>query len=410
LQQIIFAARMSRAQPEVNFISSSLQFHILADMAPIRPSLVAVCLITAAFIVPNPARGDDSAAAIAAGGLVPRRETRIVMAKEVLQISSTKIVVDYDFRNDSDQDVTTEVAFPIPPYENDWVEQEVKAQSFADFRLWINNAPAKFQSEAKAFLKGKDVTSTLLADRIDVASFGHFEDAVGADHVSRNRLLDIERLPKTEQERLYTLGLFDSDPDNPSASWTVHLQYHWTQTFPAHSITHIRHQYTPAEGFQYIQLAAFEKALARRVTARPMQLFRNRGIDDFKALASFCPEPSFLRGMIHAVQQEPPDSGYYAYPQWVDFILTSANTWKQPIEDFTLIIERGKPLDGYGKPMEGVRRAISFCSPENAPVTRLDANHFQVHLTNFIPQSELHIGFFDFDLPSTAAKAKPVKK
>ena len=38
---------------------------------------------------------------------------------------------------------------------------------------------------------------------------------------------------------------------------------------------------------------------------------------------------------------------------------------------------------------------ISFCSPQNAPVVKLDADHFQVHLTNFIPKAELRIGWFD---------------
>jgi hypothetical protein len=82
----------------------------------------------------------------------------------------------------------------------------------------------------------------------------------------------------------------------------------------------------------------------------------------------------------------------------VDFILTSANTWQRPIEDFTLIIERGKPE-------QGEKRLISFCSPENGKVERLDADHFQVHLTNFVPTSELRIGFFDMPLPKPAQPA-----
>lgn len=130
-------------------------------------------------------------------------------------------------------------------------------------------------------------------------------------------------------------------------------------------------------------------------------------MDDLGILANVCPDPSFLRGMIHALTQEAPDSGNFAYPEWVDFILTSANTWKQPIEDFTLIIERGRPLDGYGEPMEGRRRVISFCSPENAEVERLDANRYEVHLTDFVPRSELHIGFFEFDLPPTKPNVQP---
>lgn len=86
-----------------------------------------------------------------------------------------------------------------------------------------------------------------------------------------------------------------------------------------------------------------------------------------------------------------------AQPHWVDFILTSANTWKQPIEDFTLIVERGKPE------LEKDQNIVSFCTPQNAPVTKIDANTFQVHLTNFVPKDELRIGFFDVPPPAPAS-------
>jgi hypothetical protein len=74
--------------------------------------------------------------------------------------------------------------------------------------------------------------------------------------------------------------------------------------------------------------------------------------------------------------------------QWVDFILTSANTWQRPIEDFTLIVERPRSEQGW-------HVLVSFCSPRSGKVDKLDADHFQVHLTDFVPTSELHIGFFD---------------
>jgi hypothetical protein len=349
-----------------------------------------------------PSRADDSAAAIAAGGLIPRHETRIVMAKETLQISPTKVIVDYDFRNDTDQDVTTEVAFPIPPYTENWAEQDVKAQSFTSFHLWINGAPATFRTEARAVLNGRDVTALLKADKIDIATFGHLEEQAPL-------MPDVDRLPKQEQERLEKLGLVTlGDPDE--ANWKVHLQYHWTQTFPAHSTVHIRHEYSPAIGFQPIQWAAFQKALAAGHNTKPSPRADDETEYDTQTLRSFCPDPSFLRGAIHSIQKQPADSGYYVSSSWVDFILTSANTWKQPIQDFTLIIERGKPVDGYGKPIPGVRRVISFCAPEHAAVTRLDSDRFQVHLTNFVPRAELHIGFFDFDASSSGKKPQPAKK
>jgi hypothetical protein len=356
-------------------------------------------IAAAASMIALPSFADDSAASIAAGGLVPRREVRVVMAKEVLRISPDKVIVDYDFRNDSDEDVTTEVAFPIPSYKNEFPYGYIPEQAFQSFQLWVDDSVKKFESEAKATLGGKDVTEALRKSKIDIATLGHFDEK--DQPVTR----DFERLPVSTRKDLIKQGLFSDEGDSTRANagaglvlstWTVDLQYHWTQVFPAHSTVHIRHEYSPAIGFQMLSLDAFKKALAAGGTRKPMPLAKDRGEDDLKTLMSFCPEPSLLRNGIQILGKLPAESGGYAYPQWVDFILTSANTWKQPIEDFTLIVERGKPVDGYGKPMDGVKRLISFCSPQNTEVKRTDADHFEVHLTNFIPKSELHIGFFDF--------------
>jgi hypothetical protein len=66
-------------------------------------------------------RADDGAASIAAGGIVMVHEPRITMQKEVLRISESKVQVDYEFRNDTASDITTEVAFPVPAYSLDWI-------------------------------------------------------------------------------------------------------------------------------------------------------------------------------------------------------------------------------------------------------------------------------------------------
>jgi hypothetical protein len=109
-----------------------------------RKAVLRVMAIAVAWglVASMPALADDSAASIAAGGLIPRRETRIVMAREVLQISLKKIVVDYDFRNDTAEDVTTEVAFPVPPYRNG-DSSDIQEDSFQSFRLWVDGKPVK---------------------------------------------------------------------------------------------------------------------------------------------------------------------------------------------------------------------------------------------------------------------------
>lgn len=345
--------------------------------------------------VPVSVLADDSAASIAAGGLIPRRETRIVMAKEVLRISDKKVAVDYDFRNNTDENVTTEVAFPVPPYKNEFPEGSVPEQSFQSFRLWVDEKPARFDLEATATLKGKDVTEILKANRIDIPTFGHFEDKADAQHSELIATRDFDRLPTPIRQKLLKAGLFDDQGSLIYALWTAYPQYHWTQTFPAHSIVHIRHEYTPAVGFEMMPSAAeaFQLAL-QPVDARKSGKLEPQMSETLGLLAGFCADPGFLRVMSRAMKGSASED--IVYPHWVDFILTTANTWQRPIEDFTLIVERPKPRLGR-------RDLISFCSP--GTVEKLDPDYFQVHLSNFVPTSELHIGFFEVPLAKPAQPA-----
>jgi hypothetical protein len=341
-----------------------------------RKAVLRVLVIAVAWclVASMPALADDSAAAIAAGGLVPRRETRIVMAREVLQISEKKVVVDYDFRNDTAEDVTTEVAFPIPPYTNDIDGPAASQQSFSDFQLEIGGKAVPFMTEAQATLNGKDVTALLLANQIDIPTFGHIVDMVNSKHEEVIDSPDFSRLPQSTKDQLVKAGIFELTPA-PIGRWTVHLQYHWTQTFPAHSTVHIRHEYSPVAGFTQIPSVSAASEL----------------------MDGFCADASLVNSLNHAQKQ---NTGQYVtiFPQWVDFILTSANTWRQPIEDFTLIIERPQPRQG-GKLL------ISFCSPADGKVEKTGVDLLQVHLTNFVPASELHIGFFEVPLAKAAQPA-----
>ena len=368
--------------------------------------LVAVLAVAApAFVL-----ADDGAASIAAGGLVPRRETRIVMAKEVLKISTKKVEVDYDFRNDSDQDVSTEVAFPVPPYSTGFPQRDPSDESFADFRLWVDGKPVRYEMEAKAFLKGKDVTERLRSLQIDIPTLGHFVDNDQLQAVTQ----DFVKLPKAAQKQLIHDGLFEDQGDGSGtmtfAFWKAVVQFHWTQTFPAHSTVHIRHEYAPVVGDDPLSLLLVASTLDPAKVQKQGMLNDNikhqlkEGL-----LTNFCTEPTFLRtiqrDLLAAYPPTRPDDlaetgGIEFRYEWVDFILTTANTWQQPIEDFTLIVERPQPDSSW-------RNLVSFCSPKNGKVEKLDADHFQVHLTNFIPTAELHIGFFEVP---TARRAQPAAR
>ena len=75
-------------------------------------------------------------------------------------------------------------------------------------------------------------------------------------------------------------------------------------------------------------------------------------------------------------------------PLWisyVSFILTTANTWKTPIEDFTLVVER--PHDTRKRK----KTYVSFCW--GGLVTQIDADHFSAHAAGLVPKKELMIGY-----------------
>jgi hypothetical protein len=275
------------------------------------------------------------------------REPRITMAKEVLFISTSKVVVDYDFRNDTDTDITTEVAFPIPDYKPEEVSPSF--QGFDDFKLWVNEKPIHYTIETKAFVDGRDYSSLLRSMGVDIQSFGHSNDD--------NARPQFDRLSAIQKERLRKAGLIDRQYDGPN--WSVRKKYFWSQTFPAHATVHIRHEYTPVLGNS--NTVIFDKKAPDSVD-------------------TVCMDGS-LRKTVQGYIQNSNNEVPFDY---VDFILTTANTWKTPIEDFTLIVERPHS--------KGAREdLVSFCW--NGPVVKLDADHFSAHVTDLIPRKELRVGF-----------------
>ncbi len=254
----------------------------------------------------------------------------------------------------------------------DFVKYSIKEQGFEDFKLLIDGKPARFQTEAKARLGHRDVTPILKRYGIDVATFGHFDE----DH---NQSRDIRKLSPSQRSALIAAGLLDKDPDIDWASWTVEKKYYWTQTFPAHSVVRISHTYTPVVGFDMVPEDVILAALSPQSPSAKVQMGEESVLSEVQ---SVCPTENLLKAVKEAIHGNPDNP--YGHIEYVDFILTSANTWKTPIEDFTLIVERPH-VQQFEKSL------ISFCW--NGPVTEIDANHFSVHARSLVPTQELRIGF-----------------
>jgi hypothetical protein len=323
-------------------------------------ALALTCLIAL------PLRADDGAASIGAGGIIlMKREPRIAMAKEVLSISMTRVLVDYDFRNDSADNITTEVAFPIPAYDFDPDGASASAQGFDDFQLWVAGKPVAFATETRAFVGKQDVTALLAGLHVDIGSFGHWDyDSATMDDTT---FRDVARLDEAQRAQLVQAGAIGTD-GGLYPKWTVQKKYHWTQTFPAHAVVHIRHQYTPVVGGS--------------VTIGDTSHYKATDAE-FAELNSLCPTPALLATLTQD-QARAEKNNHLIGLDYVDFILTTANTWKTPIEDFTLLITRPQ------EPNEDVN-FVSLCW--DGPIQKVDADHFSAHVSGLVPTKELRVGY-----------------
>ena len=75
--------------------------------------LISIALL---LISLSGASANDSTARVAAGGMILTKNSDIRILEELLQISIKTVQVKYRFLNESDRDVHTTVAFPIPTY------------------------------------------------------------------------------------------------------------------------------------------------------------------------------------------------------------------------------------------------------------------------------------------------------
>jgi hypothetical protein len=316
---------------------------------------------------------NDSAASTAAGGIQLRREPRVAMLKEKLTIGIQKVTVEYQFLNETNQDVDTEIAFPIPTYALTFSAGGIRR--FNDFKVWVEGKELKYEIDAKAKLKGRDYTGTLQRFKVDVASLGHYND-------SQDFSADFRKLTPGQKQTLMDHGLFD--PEDHSPQWSVEKIYHWRQIFPAHKLVHVRHDYEPGVGFRYVE-TSFLNRTARNAEVQRIKSTREQDTHGIAELASVidstCMDHSLEESLIREGNGATAVDKGLIRMMWVDYILTTANNWKMPIGQFELVVEGN---------LQVLR--TSLCWDEK--LQREDATHLSTVVKNFVPRKELRIGFF----------------
>jgi len=315
--------------------------------------LLLTLSICSTFLAAN-----DGAAEVAAGGLQPKIERRVIMANEKLFISEKEVRVEYEFINKSPREVVTEIAFPIPEY---GLGQELIYHPFNQFSVQVDGKPRSFRTQTQAWVKGRNLTRLLEAAGLDIATFASIQYTPESVQFPSQ----IRGLPGPALAKLRAAGAV-SPVDVPA--WTVRKTYYWTQRFPPWKTVRIAHAYAPVWGEFYFSTLA-------ELDAPP----RDSGW--VVKLEPACTDQVTRDWVAQRLEARKPGEGMKDrfHIAWVRYILTTANSWKTPIGQFELEIS----ADPKERPC--------FCW--DGPIETLAPGRVRVTAKDFVPKGELTVYF-----------------
>ena len=315
-----------------------------------------VCAMGAMLLAAPAAMADDSSAALGVGGIVFVKSTPVRMKTEDLYVSPKAVRIRFEFSNDTDKDVETIVAFPLPDIDtSEFTESPLGTitddpVNFIGFKAVVDGKPVTFKIETHAFYKGKDVTAAILAAGAPLNPVAH------------NSYENLSALKGAKRQALLKADLVDDEGDNNlHPHWLVRTNFYWTQRFPAHKTVVIQHSYQPVTGQSFFSTTDMAKA------------DKYQGVDycfDAGTWAAF-------RAKSAAKKANPDTNGYFNVFS-TDYILKTANNWNGPIGRFHLTLDKLNP-----------GAALSLCW--DGDLKKTGPTTFETTLSNFAPTRDIRM-------------------
>jgi hypothetical protein len=230
--------------------------------------------------------------------------------------------------------------------------------AFTDFKAWVDDQPLTVKTDVRAFVGKRDVTKVAESFELDIVTLGRFWQSAPKLHSGgtaghEESIYQVLKLAPDAKKRLREEGLISDweEDGEPVPVWSVRITYHWVQRFPAGKTVRIRHEYRPVAGIDVY------------LSSRPKDA---------------CIDPPLRRTLDRLSDGRGREAGQV---RWVNYILTTANTWKMPINDFELLIEYP----------EG--DLVSLCW--DGKVERAGPRTFRTRMKDFVPTSELKVYYFE---------------
>jgi hypothetical protein len=335
---------------------------------------IFMTLFIACYFYPLTASANDGFAAVGVGGVTIAKTDTIAIKNELLEIACDKINVTYDFVNESYHDEDATIMFPLPAYPANIPESDSFAIGQpADFTITVDGQPVEYQTQVKAILvkdkwindkriiiKEIDVTEKLKAAGLsekDIVFF-RFKSKYVRGKKGENGHFSFP-ISKASINKLTKLGLMaDGNMGETTPQWENRVTYIWTQRFPANKTVHVEHSYRP-----------FSSGGAEA------------GFTEYRNMKEFCLSKQNVSKLKALSKSKKNLDNYNSIPGTnVRYILTTANSWKDGIRDFTLRI--------YPKSKNEV---VSACIP--AKLEQTSDKVYEAKIINFKPKEELSVYF-----------------
>lgn len=320
------------------------------------------CLAAMFLSAIAPALANDSTAELGTGGLILGRSDQIAMESEDLFISMDKVTVDYVFRNNSDKDIETIVAFPMPDVEGspDWTTgiPNEESDNFLGFSVSIDGRDVKPELQHTVYATGVDISAELRANGVPFFPSG------SATYKALEGLRP-EVADEWQNRGIISISEYDDGTGMKKVReplWQLRSAYWWKTTFPAGKPVRVAHAYTPSVGG------------TAGVSFYTDGKFQGE-YDDYKA--KYCLDAGFERAVAKAAKASP--DGYPPYSESrISYVLTTGGNWALgTIGRFKLTIDKGDAAN-----------IVSFCG---TGVHKTGPTTFEMTAEDYYPARDVDI-------------------
>ncbi len=224
-------------------------------MMPQRRARFGFAFLAVLVLSGAPSRADDSTASLRAGGLALEKTDKIALVSEDLYLSPTAVKVAYRFRNLTNADVETIVAFPMPDVTGS-VDMAIAIpdpanDNFLGFVTRVDGKPVNSQVEQRAFLTAPGKPEVEITERLKSLGVPLVPtvEAAGAA---------LSALSAPQRKALADAGIvYPLDVDVGKGAhvdwvplWTLRSKFWRKQVFPAGRDLLVEQTYTPGTGSQ----------------------------------------------------------------------------------------------------------------------------------------------------------------